>query len=198
MKPIPAPSSQKNKSTLFFLVFMATHLILMSATFNANAQPLNRPVPAPEFTQSNPADWINSKPLSLADFKGKVVLIDFWTFGCWNCYRSFPWLNDLENRYHKQGLEIIGVHTPEFPHEKIRQAVVEKARQFNLNHPIMLDNNFIYWKAMHNRYWPAYYLIDANGLVRYKFFGETHKNSQNDTRISSAIESLINEAKISL
>ena len=196
MRPIPTPSSQKNKSTLFTLVFVATHLIVISATLNANALPLNNPVPAPEFTQTSPADWINSKPLSLADFRGKVVLIDFWTFECWNCYRSFPWLNDLEDRYHKQGLETIGVHTPEFPHEKVRKAVVEKAKQFNLNHPIMLDNNFIYWEAMHNRYWPAYYLIDANGRVRYKFFGETHKNSPNDKRISSAIELLIREAKM--
>ena len=100
--------------------------------------------PAPEFNQTSPETWLNSPPLSMADLRGKVVLIDFWTFGCWNCYRSFPWLNDLEQRLADREFQVIGIHTPEFDHEKDRSRVEAKIAEFGLKHPSMLDNDFFF------------------------------------------------------
>ena len=129
---------------------------------------------APEFTHTQENEWINSKPISMVDLKGKVILIDMWTFDCWNCYRSFPWLNSLEKKYQKKGFQIIGVHSPEFDHEKVRQNVIEKAKKFKLHHPIMMDNDFSYWRSLNNRFWPTFYLIDKDGNIVYSHIGETH------------------------
>ena len=96
---------------------------------------------APEFTHSAAQDWINSPPLTLEALRGRVVLIDFWTFDCWNCYRSFPWLHSLEERFTEQGLSVVGVHSPEFKHERERANVVKKVAEFKLSHPVMLDND---------------------------------------------------------
>ncbi len=155
---------------------------------------LNQPRKAPEFTHRAPDEWINSPPLTLAGLRGNVVLIDFWTFGCWNCYRSFPWLKALEAAYESRGLRVIGVHTPEFDHEKIRSSVVEKTAEFGLRHPVMMDNDFSYWRAMNNRFWPAFYLIDKRGFVRSVFFGETHSGDARARRIEKAVERLLGEA----
>jgi thiol-disulfide isomerase/thioredoxin len=151
------------------------------------------PYPLPEFTQTSKQAWINSPPLSIEDLTGKVTLIDVWTFDCWNCYRSFPWLNSLEARFDPSVFAVIGVHTPEYDHEKVRSAVVNKANEFKLHHPIMMDNNFSYWKALNNQYWPAYYLVDKKGSIRYRFIGETHKNSRKAKSITQAIERLLAE-----
>ncbi len=148
---------------------------------------------APEFTHRMAHEWIHSEPLTLGDLRGSVVLIDFWTFDCWNCYRSFPWLNRVEAAYGSRGLQVIGVHTPEFDHEKIRENVVEKVEEFNLHHPVMLDNDFSYWRAMNNRYWPAFYLIDKRGIVRAAFVGETHAGTAQAKNIERVIEALLAE-----
>ena len=132
------------------------------------------PYKAPEFTHTLASEWINSPPLTMNALKGKVILIDVWTFGCWNCYRSFPWLNSLEKKYQSKGLKIIGVHTPEFDHEKVRKNIISKTKEFNLHHPIMMDNNFSYWRSLNNRYWPTFYLIDKEGNIVYSHVGETH------------------------
>ena len=149
---------------------------------------------APEFTHESADEWINSQPLRLADLRGKVVLIDFWTFDCWNCYRSFPWLKEIEATYADQGLEVIGVHTPEFDHEKIRSNIVEKVKEFDLHHPVMIDNDFSYWRAMGNRYWPSFYLIDKRGVIRAVFLGETHSGSARAKKVEAAVERLLKEA----
>ena len=154
---------------------------------------LEQPVPAPEFTHTTAAEWINSKPLKLADMQGKVILIDFWTFDCWNCYRSFPWLVAMEARLQAKGLQIIGVHTPEFAHEKIRKNIEAKTIEYQLHHPIMIDNDFSYWRAMDNRYWPAYYLIDKKGQVRAVFYGETHEGDRRAKQIEKMIHTLLAE-----
>lgn len=151
------------------------------------------PVQAPEFTHLDRGDWINSTPLTIRSLRGKVILIDFWTYDCWNCYRSFPWLNNLEVQYRKRGLVIIGVHSPEFDRERKRDNVVEKVKQFKLQHPIMLDNDFSYWQAMKNHYWPAYYLIDKRGRIRATYVGETHADTRKAYSIEAQIERLIGE-----
>lgn len=149
---------------------------------------------APEFTHTSSAEWINSPPLQLKDLSGKVVLIDFWTFDCWNCYRSFPWLNTLEKKYSKE-IKVIGVHSPEFSHEKIKKNIVQKVAKFKLHHPIMIDNNMSYWKAMNNRYWPAFYLIDQQGNIRARYYGETHQGDAQAKTIENQINQLLAEAK---
>ncbi len=145
----------------------------------------------PEFTHNDKQDWINSKPLLSKDLEGKVVLIDFWTFDCWNCYRSFPWLNSLEEKFKDQDFIVIGVHTPESEHEKERARIVEKTKEFNLHHPVMIDSDFSYWRAMNNRYWPSFYLIDKRGKVRNLFIGETHKGQTRAKIIEANISKLL-------
>ncbi len=155
---------------------------------------LERAVPAPAFTHTSPADWLNSAPLTWEDLRGKVVLMDFWTFECWNCYRSFPWMNALEARLQPLGLQVIGVHTPEFEHEKVRENVVAKAAEFGLHHPIMLDNDFSYWRAMNNRYWPAFYLVDKRGAIRAAFYGETRAGDRRARQIEQLARQLLAES----
>lgn len=116
--------------------------------------------------------WINSPPLQLKDLKGKVVLIDFWTYSCINCIRTLPYLNKWYSKYHKQGLVIIGVHSPEFAFERELSNVQKAVKTFGIDYPVALDNNFITWQNYNNLYWPAHYLIDKNGNVVYQQFGE--------------------------
>ena len=118
---------------------------------------------APAFTHKAGSDWLNSRPLAWNDLKGKVVLVDFWTFDCWNCYRSFPWMKSVEEKFAARGLQVLGVHTPELPQEYLRDNVVKKVAEFGLKHPVMIDNDYSYWNAFGNRYWPAFYLVDQQG-----------------------------------
>ena len=150
-------------------------------------------IAAPEFTHTEEREWINSVPLTLAGLRGKVVLLDFWTFECWNCYRSFPWLNALEARLAGEDFTVIGVHTPEFEHEKVRSSIEKKVAEFELHHPVMIDNDFSYWRAMGNRYWPAFYLIDKQGKVRAAYVGETHEGDRQARKIEAAIRNLLAE-----
>ncbi len=160
---------------------------------NRKSPPLN----LPEFTHQQANSWINSNPLSVKQLiaDNKILLIDMWTFDCWNCYRSFPWLNALEKKYQKQGLQIIGVHTPEFDHEKIRANIVKKVKEFDLHHPIMIDNNFSYWRALNNRYWPAYYLVNQQGQIVYHHIGETHQGDRKARNLEQALQKLLADKK---
>ncbi|MEM7612445.1 MAG: redoxin family protein [Pseudomonadota bacterium] len=153
------------------------------------------PPDAPPFTQRSQAAWLNSEPLTMAELRGRVLLVDFWTFGCWNCYRSFPWLLSLEQRLADEAFTVISVHSPEFEHEHDIGKVREQAAKFGLTHPIMIDNDFAYWQAMNNRYWPTYYLIDAEGRIRDTFIGETHAGQKQALAIEAKLIALLNEAK---
>jgi cytochrome c biogenesis protein CcdA/thiol-disulfide isomerase/thioredoxin len=117
-------------------------------------------------------NWINTPPLSLQELKGKVVLIDFWTYSCINCLRTLPYLEKWDRDYRNKGLVIIGVHTPEFEFEKNFDNVSKAAKQLGVNYPIAMDNNYETWNAYHNHYWPAHYLIDQDGNIRMVHFGE--------------------------
>ncbi len=116
--------------------------------------------------------WFNSNPLTMKELKGKVVLVDFWTYTCINCIRTLPYLKSWHEKYSDKGLVIIGVHAPEFEFEKDADNVDEAIKDFEITYPIMQDNNFATWKAYKNRYWPAKYLIDQDGNIRYTHFGE--------------------------
>jgi cytochrome c biogenesis protein CcdA/thiol-disulfide isomerase/thioredoxin len=116
--------------------------------------------------------WLNSPPLSREQLKGKVVLVDFWTYSCINCIRSIPYVRAWAERYKDQGLVVIGVHSPEFAFEREPANVRKAVSDFAIRYPVALDNNLAIWRAFDNRYWPAHYLADAQGRIRYHHFGE--------------------------
>ena len=126
--------------------------------------------PAPEFAGID--GWLNTQPLSLRKLRGKVVLIDFWTFSCVNCVRTFPALRQLYARYRPFGFEIVGVHSPEFTFETSASNVQDAIRRNNLPWPVAIDNEMATWAAYRNRYWPHVYLIDAKGDIRFDQIGE--------------------------
>jgi cytochrome c biogenesis protein CcdA/thiol-disulfide isomerase/thioredoxin len=128
------------------------------------------PYKAPEFTGIQ--SWINSNPQTIAGLKGKVVLIDFWTYTCINCIRSLPYVQGWYSHYQKDGLVVIGVEAPEFSYEKIPSNVAAAVKQDGLTYPIAIDGDLATWNAYQNQYWPAEYLIDRNGNVRREHFGE--------------------------
>ncbi len=128
---------------------------------------------APEFVGTE--DWFNTpgdKPLTMKGLRGKVVLIDFWTYSCINCIRTLPYLNAWNKRYAKDGLVIVGVHTPEFPFEREAANVEEAIKTDGIEYPVVQDNEMQTWNAYENLYWPAEYFVDARGHVRYAHFGE--------------------------
>ncbi len=116
--------------------------------------------------------WFNSEPLTLEQLRGKVVIIDFWTYSCINCQRTMPYLRKWWETYKDKGLVIIGVHSPEFEFEKSEKNLAQAIKDFKLPYPIVQDNDFATWRAYSNRYWPAKYIIDKEGYIRYTHFGE--------------------------
>jgi len=126
--------------------------------------------PAPEF--KNISHWINSEPLTMKSLEGKVVLVDFWTYSCINCIRTLPYVTQWYEKYKDQGLVIVGVHTPEFPFEKVTANVEKAVKDFKINYPVAQDNDFGTWNNYNNQYWPAEYLIDQQGNIVYTHFGE--------------------------
>lgn len=116
--------------------------------------------------------WFNSDPLTLSELKGKIVIIDFWTYSCINCQRTFAYLRAWHEKYADKGLVIVGVHAPEFEFEKSEKNVSQAIKDFKLPYPIVQDNDFATWRAYDNRYWPAKYIIDKEGYIRYTHFGE--------------------------
>jgi len=121
---------------------------------------------------SGATQWFNSPPLTNEMLRGKVVLVDFWTYSCINCLRTMPYLKAWDAKYRSQGLVIIGVHAPEFAFEKDPQNVEKAIRDLGITYPVAMDNQFTIWNAYKNQYWPAHYLIDANGRIRHQHFGE--------------------------
>jgi cytochrome c biogenesis protein CcdA/thiol-disulfide isomerase/thioredoxin len=117
-------------------------------------------------------DWINTKPLTIEQLRGKVVLVDFWTYSCINCLRTLPHLKAWDATYRKQGLVILGVHTPEFAFEHVAPNVRAAVKRLGINYPVVQDNRFKTWDNYANQYWPAEYLIDKTGRVRHTHFGE--------------------------
>ena len=126
-------------------------------------------VGAPDITSP---DWINSEPQSLDSLRGKVVLAEFWTFGCFNCRNVEPQVKEWHQRYADQGLVVIGIHSPEFAFEKDVEAVRRYVKEHEIRYPVAIDNDFTNWKRFRNRYWPAMYLIDKQGVIRYVRIGE--------------------------
>ena len=121
---------------------------------------------------SGAVEWLNSPPLTREGLKGKVVLIDFWTYSCINCLRSIPYVRAWAEKYKDQGLVVIGVHTPEFAFEKSVANVKNAVADLKIGYPVAIDSNYAIWRAFGNEYWPAHYFIDAEGRIRHHHFGE--------------------------
>lgn len=132
--------------------------------------------------------WFNSTPLSIKALRGKIVLIDFWDYTCVNCIRTLPYLKAWHERYAEKGLVLIGVHSPEFPFAREASQVERALNSFGLTYPIVMDNDYKTWRAYANRYWPAKYLIDRNGIIRYRHDGE-----RNYVETELAIQALLME-----
>lgn len=163
--------------------FEDNELIKKQLNKNSNVEVRKEDIGNPMFELLNPKGttapeiipggvWFNSEPLTLKGLKGKVVLIDFWTYTCINCQRTLPYLRAWNEKYKDKGLVIIGVHSPEFEFEKEEKNVAQAISDFGLTYPIVQDNNFATWRAYDNNYWPAKYFIDKEGFIRYSHFGE--------------------------
>ena len=143
---------------------------------------------APEFTHSSQAEWLNSKPLSLSQLRGKVVLVEFWAFECVNCRNTQPWLHAIQQKYAGRDFVIVSVHTPELPEERaignVRTAVAEQ----RITNPVMVDGDYSYWNAMQNEYWPAFYVIDKHGRIADRAIGEMHVGQARAAELERAIE----------
>jgi len=138
---------------------------------------------------SGATQWLNSPPLNEQELRGKVVLIDFWTYSCINCLRTLPYLKAWDAKYHDQGLIIIGIHTPEFSFEKDRHNVEQALHDLGIRYPVAMDNKFAVWNTYSNQYWPAHYLFDSTGRQRYRHYGE---GAYQETE--KMIQSLLKEA----
>ncbi len=118
------------------------------------------------------ATWLNTEPLKWDELRGKVTMVEFWTFGCINCRNVIPALRDMHAKYADKGLVIIGVHSPEFDYEKELDNVKKAVIDLKLDYPIAIDNEFDNWNRYRNRYWPTRYLVDKRGVMRYSHIGE--------------------------
>lgn len=147
------------------------------------------PVEAVAPSLDGAVEWLNSSPLTTEALRGKVVLIDFWTYSCINCIRTVPYVRAWAEKYRDQGLVVIGVHAPEFAFEKKIDNVRKAVGDFKINYPVAIDNDYRIWRAFENSYWPAHYLIDAKGQLRYHHFGEG-----NYPQTERAIQDLLREA----
>ena len=127
--------------------------------------------------------WLNSPPLTSESLRGKVVLVDFWTYSCINCIRALPYVRGWADKYKDHGLVVIGVHAPEFAFEKDPANVAKAVRDLGVDYAVAMDNDYAIWKGFNNQYWPAHYFIDAQGQIRYHHFGEgSYQESENVIR----------------
>jgi cytochrome c biogenesis protein CcdA/thiol-disulfide isomerase/thioredoxin len=139
-----------------------------AATQNSDALPIEGALPS----ISGATEWLNSPPLTTEGLRGKVVLVDFWTYSCINCLRAIPYVRAWAEKYKDQGLVVIGVHSPEFAFEKNIDNVRRAVRDLKIEYPVAIDNAYAIWRAFGNQYWPAHYFIDAEGRIRHHHFGE--------------------------
>jgi thiol-disulfide isomerase/thioredoxin len=153
------------RNAIFFIGAVLAILVIAGR----NTATTLSPTPAPDIQG---APWFNSSPLTLAQLKGKVVMVEFWTYGCYNCRNVEPYVKQWQQRYQSQGFSVVGVHTPEFDHERQQANVQRYLHANNISYPVVMDNDFAIWKRYNNRYWPAMYLIDKQGQLRYLHVGE--------------------------
>ena len=138
--------------------------------------------------------WLNSPPITREQLRGKVVLVDIWTYGCYNCRNALPYVREWHRKYKDQGLVVVGVHSPEFAYEKNIDNVKRAVDELQVSFPVAIDNNHAIWRAFDNRYWPAHYFIDAQGRIRFHHFGEG-EYEKSEQVIRQLLEEARQEAK---
>jgi thiol-disulfide isomerase/thioredoxin len=156
----------KRHPTLYIVLAL---VLAISALWLSQSQGYTTGQPAPEFTNDT---WVNSEPLRLTELKGKVLLVEFWTFGCYNCQNVEPYVKSWHDKFKDRGLVVIGVHSPEFGHERVLKNVRNYVREHSIQYAVAIDNDYKTWNSYRNHYWPAIYLIDKKGVIRYMRIGE--------------------------
>jgi thiol-disulfide isomerase/thioredoxin len=149
------------------------------------------PYAPPEFTHTQPADWINSEPLTLAKLRGKVVLVEFWAFECENCLNSKAWVESVAKARAGAGLVVVAVHTPELRDERSAENVRAAVARLGIHYPVMIDGDYSYWNALHNQYWPAFYLVGRDGLIHGRAVGELHIGDGTARPVEGLIDQLL-------
>jgi thiol-disulfide isomerase/thioredoxin len=167
-------------------------LLLLALGVEARPGREDKPRPAPSLPESS---WLNTpenKPVRLKDLRGKVVLVEFWTYGCYNCRNQLPYVKQWQERYASQGLVVIGVHTPEFEHESQPEKVKKAIEKLGITFPVVLDNDYATWNRYQNRVWPSVYLVDHTGNIVYRAEGEGDYE-----RTEARIQALLQQATAS-
>ncbi len=154
-----------SKGWTFRFVILGVSVVFLSLSSLVQAQKAH----APEIVSPT---WINSEPLQMEQLRGKVVMVEFWTFGCWNCRNIEPYVKEWHRKYAKDGLVVIAVHSPEFSYEKEIDRVKDYVEEKQIPYAVPIDNEFRNWRRYHNRYWPTLYVIDKQGTIQYMRIGE--------------------------
>ncbi|HEV7503102.1 MAG TPA: redoxin family protein [Vicinamibacteria bacterium] len=168
-------------------VGLAVATVLAVASFATAAAPV-----PPPFPSTRAKDWIGT-PATWESLRGRVVLLDVWTFACSNCRATMPWLKDVRQRYEARGLSLVGVHTPEMTIEHDRKMVASEVKRQGLDYPHYIDDNAAYWRALGNQYWPTVYLVDRCGRLRGSRIGEIHSGEESGKSVEAGIEALLAE-----
>lgn len=189
-KTLLAGASSESVSVLEKGVLQSVPKVVEYLVSKAKAQPTLDNAQGPMPSLSGAVEWLNSPALTSESLRGKVVLVDFWTYDCINCQHTLPYVKDWAQKYEKDGLVVIGVHTPEYGFERIISNVRDEVKKLGITYPVAIDNNYAIWRNFDNQYWPAHYLIDAKGQVRFTHFGEGRYETQ-----EKMIQQLLQEAK---
>ena len=189
-KTLLAGASSEGVSVLEKGVLQSVPKVVEYLVSKAKAEPTLDNARGPMPSLSGAVEWLNSPALTSESLRGKVVLVDFWTYDCINCQHTLPYVKDWARKYEKDGLVVIGVHTPEYGFERITSNVRDEVKKLGITYPVAIDNNYAIWRNFDNQYWPAHYLIDAKGQVRFTHFGEGRYETQ-----EKMIQQLLQEAK---
>ncbi|MGF6095033.1 cytochrome c biogenesis protein DipZ [Pseudomonas sp. 18175] len=189
-KTLLAGTSSEGVSSLEKRVLQTVPKVVDYVVSKVKAEPVADNAQGAMPSLAGAVQWLNSPELSGESLKGKVVLVDFWTYDCINCQHTLPYVKAWANKYAKDGLVVIGVHTPEYGYERIIGNVKDQVRKLGITYPVAIDNNYAIWRNFDNQYWPAHYLVDAKGQVRYTHFGEGRYDEQ-----EKMIQTLLQEAK---
>ena len=189
-KTLLAGASSESVSVLEKGVLQSVPKVVEYLVSKAKAEPTLDNAQGPMPSLSGAVEWLNSPALTSESLRGKVVLVDFWTYDCINCQHTLPYVKDWAQKYEKDGLVVIGVHTPEYGFERIISNVRDEVKKLGITYPVAIDNNYAIWRNFDNQYWPAHYLIDAKGQVRFTHFGEGRYETQ-----EKMIQQLLQEAK---
>ena len=147
---------------------------------------------APPFPSNKPKNWVGT-PVTWEELQGPVVMLDVWTFGCVNCVRTLPWIKQVSAKYAERGFRVVGIHTPEFEHERGAAAVAKAVKEHGLDYPQYIDNNQQYWAMLKTNAWPTTYLVDRCGRIRMTHVGEVHAEDESGRAMERAIQTLLAE-----